>query len=200
MHPQRQALHNELHARPSLYFDEPAHVFHLAFLGEEAQCNALLKKFCPDPFDLDAAQGITQLDGYPLKWERHAEFCTLTLVVPSSSDDLLWTSLPVALMQKIEMHLSQLINSVQIVVRGEADLDLAHYGFKDPCGSRVGGGDAVVWSDFRLSEDGSNRLLFINRCLNAYRQAPCGCNFCANLTSHQKSKRALTRATLTGPN
>jgi len=33
MHPQRQTLHNELHARPSLYFDEPAHVFHLAFLA-----------------------------------------------------------------------------------------------------------------------------------------------------------------------
>jgi uncharacterized membrane-anchored protein len=34
----------------------------------------------------------------------------------------------------------------------------------------VGGGDAVVWSDFRISEDGSNHLLFINRRLNAYRQ------------------------------
>jgi uncharacterized membrane-anchored protein len=39
MHPQRQTLHNELHARPSLYFDEPAHVFHLAFLGGDLECN-----------------------------------------------------------------------------------------------------------------------------------------------------------------
>lgn len=66
------------------------------------------------------------------------------------------------------MHLPKLISSVQIVVRGEAELDHARYDFKDP-GSFVGGGDAVVWSDFRLSEEGNNRLLFINRRLNAYR-------------------------------
>ncbi len=170
MHPQRQTLHNELHARPSLYFDEPAHVFHLAFLGGEPQCNALLERCCPTPIDPHAAQGITRLDGHALKWERHAEFFTLTLVVTSSSDDLSWTSLPEVLAQKIDAHLPQLINSVQIVVRGEAGLDLASYGFKDPCGSCVGGGDAVVWSDFRLSEDGNNHILFINRRLNAYRQ------------------------------
>ena len=170
MHPQRQTLHNELHARPSLYFDEPAHVFHLAFLGGEPECNALLERCCPAPIDPHAAQGITQLDGHALKWERHAEFFTLTLVVTSSCDDLSWTSLPEVLAQKVEAHLPQLINSVQIVVRGEAGLDLAGYGFKDPCGSCVGGGDAVVWSDFRLSEDGNNHILFINRRLNAYRQ------------------------------
>ena len=170
MHPQRQTLHNELHARPSLYFDEPAHVFHLAFLGGEPQCNALLERCCPTPIDPHAAQGITRLDGHALKWERHAEFFTLTLVVTSSSDDLSWTSLPEVLAQKIDAHLPQLINSVQIVVRGEAGLDLAGYGFKDPCGSCVGGGDAVVWSDFRLSADGDNHILFVNRRLNAYRQ------------------------------
>jgi uncharacterized membrane-anchored protein len=170
MHPQRQTLHNELHARPSLYFDEPAHVFHLAFLGGAPECNALLERCCPAPIDPHAAQGITQLDGHALKWERHAEFFTLTLVVTSSCDDLSWTSLPEVLAQKVKAHLPQLINSVQIVVRGEAGLDLAGYGFKDPCGSCVGGGDAVVWSDFRLSEDGNNHILFINRRLNAYRQ------------------------------
>lgn len=170
MHPQRQTLHNELHARPSLYFDEPAHVFHLAFLGGEPECNALLERCCPAPIDPHAAQGITRLDGHALKWERHAEFFTLTLVVTSSCDDLSWTSLPEVLAQKVEAHLPQLINSVQIVVRGEAGLDLAGYGFKDPCGSCVGGGDAVVWSDFRLSEEGNNHILFINRRLNAYRQ------------------------------
>lgn len=170
MHPQRQTLHNELHARPSLYFDEPAHVFHLAFLGGEQACNTLLQDCCPATFDLTAAQGITQLNGHALKWERHAEFFTLTLVVTSSSNDLSWTSLPEVLAQKVDAYLPQLINSVQIVVRGEAGLDIAGYGFKDPCGSCLGGGDAVVWSDFRLCEDGSNHLLFINRRLNAYRQ------------------------------
>ncbi|POF43752.1 hypothetical protein B0D71_02765 [Pseudomonas laurylsulfativorans] len=170
MHPLRQRLHNELHARPSLYFDEPAHVFHLAFLGSDQECCAFLENCCRGPLDLNAAQGITQLDGHALKWERHAEFFTLTLVVTSSGDDLSWTSLPEVLAQKVEAHLPQLINSVQIVVRGEAHLDLSRYGFKDSSGSCVGGGDAMVWSDFRLSEDGNNHILFVNRRLNAYRQ------------------------------
>lgn len=145
-------------------------MFHLAFLGSEQVCNAFLQDCCLAGLDLTAVQGITQLDGHALKWERHAEFFTLTLVVTSSSDELSWTALPDVLAQKIQAHLPALINSVQIVVRGEAQLELSRYGFKDPCGSCVGGGDAVVWSDFRISEDGSNHLLFINRRLNAYRQ------------------------------
>ncbi|MBL0844668.1 DUF3422 domain-containing protein [Pseudomonas mediterranea] len=170
MHPQRKALHNELHARPSLYFDEPAHVFHLAFVGDSAQCTTLLERLCPADVLDQAAQGITRIDGYPLKWERHAEFFTLTLVVPASSHELQWSTLPECLARGIEGHARQIINSVQVVVRSEDGLDLSGYGFKDPCGSSVGGGDAMVWSDFRLTEDGTNRFLFINRRLNAYRQ------------------------------
>jgi len=170
MHPLRQSLHNELHARPSLYFKDPANVFHLAFLGNEQECNTFLQNCCPDSLDLNAAQGITQLEGHALKWERHAEFFTLTLVITSASDELSWIELPEALARKVEMHLPTLINSVQIVVRGEVGLDLPRYGFKDPSGSCVGGGDAVVWSDFRISDEGSTHMLFVNRRLNAYRQ------------------------------
>ncbi len=170
MHPQRTALHNELHARPSLYFDGPAHVFHLALLGGDAACAALLQRCCPDALDTAAAQGITRLDGHPFKWERHTEFFTLTLVVPCTAADTEWQTLPPVLAEAIAPQAAQVINAVQVLVRDEQELDLPHYGFKDPCGSCVGGGDAVVWSDFRLTEDGTNRFLFINRRLNAYRQ------------------------------
>ncbi|MEN5304009.1 DUF3422 domain-containing protein [Pseudomonas sp. TWI628] len=170
MHPQRTALHNELHARPSLYFDGPAHVFHLALLGGDAACAALLQRCCPQAIDAEAAQGITRLDGHPFKWERHTEFFTLTLVVPCSAADTEWHTLPPVLAEAIAPQAAQVINAVQVLVRDEQDLDLPRYGFKDPCGSCVGGGDAVVWSDFRLTEDGTNRFLFINRRLNAYRQ------------------------------
>lgn len=169
MHPQRTALHNELHARPSLYFDAPAHVFHLAFIGGQQHCNELLQRCCPGAADTDAVQGISRFDGCPFKWERHSEFFTLTLVQPSASADPHWSGLPPALASAIEPYREHLINAMQLVVREEPGLDLARYGFKDPSGSSVGGGDAVVWSDFRLDEDGVNRLLFVNRRLNAYR-------------------------------
>jgi uncharacterized membrane-anchored protein len=170
MHPQRIALHNELHARPSLYFDGPAHVFHLALLGGHAACQSLLQRCCAEAPDPGAAQGITTLHGHPFKWERHTEFFTLTLVVPCADHDIDWQSLPEVLAKAIAPQAAQVINSVQVLVRDEQALDLPRYGFKDPCGSCVGGGDAVVWSDFRLTEDGTNRFLFINRRLNAYRQ------------------------------
>lgn len=170
MHPQRTALHNELHARPSLYFDGPAHVHHLAVLGGNAACTTLLQRCCPDTLDAQQAQGITVLDGQPFKWERHTEFFTLTLVVPCNLDAPQWQPLPQVLADALAPQAAQIINAVQIVVRDERDLELQAYGFKDPCGSCVGGGDAVVWSDFRLDSEGTNRFLFINRRLNAYRQ------------------------------
>ncbi|MBN3862543.1 DUF3422 domain-containing protein [Pseudomonas frederiksbergensis] len=172
MHPQRLPLHNELHARPSLYFDEPAQVFHLAFLANDGQCDTLLSRCCPGPVDPQAAQGITELQGHALKWERHAEFLTLTLVVPSSSHEPFWSQPPKALMDRVEPFMQHVINAVQIVVRNDTSFagDLSVYGFKDPCGSCIGGGDATVWSDFRLSADGTNRFLFVNKRLNAYRQ------------------------------
>ena len=172
MHPLRHTLHNELHARPSLYFSEPAYVFHLAIMGNEDERQALLDSLYPEPVDDEAPQGITRLDGHWLKWERHAEFFTLTYVVPTTSDSPHWIALPEALAAKISPYTQLLINSVQIVVRNKQSWggDHTEYGFKDPCGSSIGGGDAAVWSDFRLSEGGENRFLFINHHLNAYRQ------------------------------
>ena len=172
MHPLRHALHNELHARPSLYFSEPAYVFHLAIMGSEVQRQALLDSLYTEPVGDDLPQGIIRLDGHWLKWERHAEFFTLTYVVTAITDMPGWSSLPDALAAKITPYTQLLINSVQIVVRNKHSWggDHAEYAFKDPCGSSIGGDDAAVWSDFRLSECGENRFLFINHHLNAYRQ------------------------------
>ncbi|WP_223515228.1 DUF3422 domain-containing protein [Pseudomonas sp. GL-R-26] len=172
MHPLRHTLHDELHARPSLYFSEPAYVFHLAVMGSDNERQALLNSLYDEPVSGEIPQGITRLDEHWLKWERHAEFFTLTYVVTANTVRPHWTSLPEALAAKISPYTQLLINSVQIVVRNHDSWegDHAAYGFKDPCGSSIGGGDAAVWSDFRLSECGENRFLFINTHLNAYRQ------------------------------
>ena len=88
---------------------------------------------------------------------------------PSNDSAPDWSALPAALAEAIAPYREQMINAMQVLVREEDGLQLARYGFKDPSGSSVGGGDAVVWSDFRLDEQGNNRLLFVNRRLNAYR-------------------------------
>ncbi|TFH86921.1 DUF3422 family protein [Billgrantia azerbaijanica] len=174
MHPQRERLHNELHARPSIYFAEPAHVHHYAFLDEAGDCDAMLARIAeatgstPPP---DAVQGIETLDGLTLKWERHTEFLTLTLLVPKPADGELWPAPPPLLATIIEGHEKALISATLVLVESEASWlgKTDAYGFTDPAGSHVGGGDATVWSDFRLAPDGVNRLLMVNRALNDFR-------------------------------
>jgi uncharacterized membrane-anchored protein len=174
MHPQRTVLHNELHARPSLYFNEPAHVFHIALLDQSGVSEAVIAELAeraPAPWPAGTAQGLVQMDGGPLKWERHAEFFTLTLMLPKAANGEFWPALPLALAALIEPYRQLIINAVQILVESEQHWEghNARYGFKDPAGSHIGGGDATVWSDFQLTADGRNRILLVNRSLNAYR-------------------------------
>ena len=174
MHPLRKALHNELHSRPSIYFRDPAHVYHFAFAEADDVCDALvdrLNQAADASLASNGSQGLLRLGENTLKWERHTEFFTLTLVVPKAPGDEPWPPLPEALAQLVADHRHLLINADQVLVESEQDWagNTAHYGFKDPSGSTLGGGDAIAWSDFRLTEDGINRILLVNRRLNAYR-------------------------------
>jgi uncharacterized membrane-anchored protein len=174
MHPLRKALHNELHSRPSIYFSDPANVYHFAFADAEEVCDALvdrLNEAADAHLASNGSQALLRMGQNTLKWERHTEFFTLTLVVPRAAGDAHWPPLPTALDALVADYRHLLINADQVLVESEAHWagDVAAYGFKDPAGSTLGGGDAVAWSDFRLSEDGVNRILLVNRRLNAYR-------------------------------
>ena len=174
MHPLRNTLHNELHARPSIYFREPSHVYHLAFVDAEQACSELIEQLgalASEVLPSNGVQGLLRLGDNTLKWERHSEFFTLTLVVPRQPRDAAWPSLPTYLGDLIEAHRPALISAVQVRVEAERDWagDAQHYGFKDPAGSHLSNGDATAWSDFHLDEHGVNRLLLVNRRLNAYR-------------------------------
>ncbi|RDB43595.1 DUF3422 family protein [Halomonas sp. DQ26W] len=175
MHPQRERLHNELHARPSIYFSEPAYLHHYAFLDESGGFDAILAQLGEMTglaLDTASVQQILTFEGMTLKWERHTEFFTLTLLVPKpSSDAAHWPTPPRLLETIVEAHREALINASLVLVESEASWvgKTDAYGFNDPAGSQVGGGDATVWSDFRLTEAGVNRLLLVNHRLNAFR-------------------------------
>jgi uncharacterized membrane-anchored protein len=174
MHPQRARLHNELHARPSIHFEEPAHLHHYAFLdtdGLAADILGRLSEITGKSPDTEAAQEVIDLGGQVLKWERHTEFFTLTLLVPRLGQGELWPAPPPLLAEVVARHQKVLINASLILVESEATWsgDAQTYGFRDPAGSWVGNGDASVWSDFQLTAAGVNRLLLVNRGLNAFR-------------------------------
>lgn len=174
MHPQRARLHNELHARPSIHFEASAHLHHYAFLdtgGIAADILSRLSEITGRSPDIEAAQEVIDLGGQVLKWERHTEFFTLTLLVPRLGQGELWPAPPPLLAEVVARHQQVLINASLILVESEATWggDAEAYGFRDPAGSWVGNGDATVWSDFQLTAAGVNRLLLVNRELNAYR-------------------------------
>jgi len=173
MHLQRNALHNELHARPSMYFDAPAQVFHLAFLDEDDAAQSIIRALCDrhvalaDPLQ---PQGEFPVGDALLKWERHTEFLTLTLVSPGAQAGP-WPALPAVLAQVAEDHSSLLINADQVCVESESSWrgNLESYGFQDPVGSVLDDGKATVWSDLRLNGNGLNRMLVLNRQLDGRR-------------------------------
>ncbi len=174
MHPQRARLHNELHARPSIYFEEPAHLHHYAFLDDDDIAADILGRVAEvvgKTPDVEAAQEILELGDQTLKWERHTEFFTLTLLVPKPARGEFWPSPPPLLAEVAAEHSRSLINASLILVEAETawDGDAEAYGFRDPAGSSLGDGDATVWSDFRLTAAGVNRLLLVNHGLNAFR-------------------------------
>ncbi|MFW3616597.1 DUF3422 domain-containing protein [Billgrantia antri] len=174
MHSQRERLHNELHARPSIYFSEPAHLYHYAFLAD-AQAHAELLIHLGEAtglaFDNDAVQQILTLDDKVLKWERHTEFSTLTVMVPKAAGVEPWAAPPAWLAPVVESQSDALINATLVLVEGDDAWrgSAEAYGFTDPAGSQVGGGDATIWGDFRLDAGGYTRLLLLNHGLNAFR-------------------------------
>jgi len=174
MHPLRKSLHDELHARPSIYFDGPAHVYHFALLDDGASIDGIIRQLdelADNPSRGAHRHGLLRIAGYAFKWERHTEFLSLTWVVSRAPEIPHWVEPPQPLQGLLDAHRELIINAVVVLVEGpqSAAGDPAAYGFKDPAGSHIGGGDATVWSDFRLSEQGYSRILLVNRALNAYR-------------------------------
>ena len=87
--PNRFLIHNEVHARPSATFSLPAMVIYLAVLNHKVSRNDEYAHLCwlPNQQDLsvDMMKGNflrLQLADYSIKWERHTEFTSYTIVQP----------------------------------------------------------------------------------------------------------------------
>lgn len=164
-HPLRRVLHNELHARPSLYFDGDRDVWHIAYTGASGApaTPPALSLTSDDTKEPSATHKIVSFGGGQLKWERHTEFLTLTLVTEAANRP----TPPIELLQICQQIDGEMIAAIRIKVRaGEAPEDRPG---RESVASQVGGGDAEVHSNFRLSDAGFVEMHLYNRNLNAYR-------------------------------
>ena len=184
-HPQRAALHNEVHARPPQALSAPLAISHVVMLCDAAQRDAsrehlttLLRDHhlpLPDP---QSSHLRMELGPFHIRWELHTEFVTWTFMCPLAVDHLDgheperaidavprdWLSaLPGQCLSSLHLWVlpSQALGEPpQLKPMLREDTLLA---------SSVAGDVAEVYTDFALHADGFSRMVLLAGALSPRR-------------------------------
>ncbi len=184
-HPQRFVLHNEVHARAPFILNLPVRASHLALLlsidekqKEREHLIKLCERFGVAPPENDADHYAATFNSFQIRWEQHGEFSTYSFYVHDTPNDLFSDSA----LKKVPVDwLSQLTG--QIIVASHAAVVFAedisyqettdlstlsdHFAGNPVIGSKVTGGAASVFTDFRIHVDGFSRFLIVNNALRS---------------------------------
>ncbi len=180
--PQRLPLHDEVHARPPARIHLPALVVFIAVLNEgvsrEQECEHL--RLLPGQEGLtlqDLAGSFLRLRfaDHMLKWERHTEFTRYVLTQPlpagvglgtQQPDLMAGLALPTQWLNRIP---GRTVAAVQLAML-QHDLDDPHaalalgqawFGGRTVVASLLGNGHSMAVTNFRIREDGFERMLVI---------------------------------------
>ncbi|TXI00224.1 MAG: DUF3422 family protein [Rhizobium sp.] len=158
----------ELHARPSIYFEGPAFVEHVALMPLNS---AEFARGLPSASEEDDASPAVRT-----QVEYHTEFVTVTRVTPIDGEVRDWpatTTTTSDFAAIAGLSSVQLICRMGILVTGKAPAELGpilkDLGFGDTAASSIAGGAAQVCSDFRVRPDHTSRIILFNNELNSYR-------------------------------
>jgi uncharacterized membrane-anchored protein len=187
-YPQRQALHNEIHARPPESITPPAAVSHVVMLaspGERMASRAhlaelLRNQHLPMP---DAASTHLRMDlgQYRLRWEMHTEFVTWTftrqLDSMLSADQPLPTASQVVPQEWLAALPGQCLASVHVwalpnkTTNTERSDELVKQVMHEDTlvASTVADGYAEVYTDFAIHADGFSRILLLTGSISTRR-------------------------------
>jgi uncharacterized membrane-anchored protein len=179
-HPLRDALYDELHARPFPVISTPQQISHLAFKttpGEQNRAFDLLCDLCrrysvnhPAP---EAVSFQQDLGKFTVRWERHLEFYALTLQRPVPCGPEPFAS-PVLTLLPADWLASlpgQAVAAFHLVL-DDGHLDLGSEALartfegQQVIASRPKEGKAFLCTAFRLHSDGFGRFIFQNRGLS----------------------------------
>jgi uncharacterized membrane-anchored protein len=179
--PQRADLHDEVHARPTARIRTPALVTYVAVINakvsREAEWRHLQKLPGQDQLpqsSLDSNFVRLRLGDHSLKWERHTEFTSYSVIQPLPRPSLLTLPQeelpPVAVGQEWLAQIPGLtMAALQLaLVEGELDdpqaalaLGRLWFGGRDVVASLMGHGHSCVVTDFSRTECGFERMLVI---------------------------------------
>ena len=185
-HPQRLALHNEVHARPPEPMQSPMAVAHVVMWVDRESAVAsrthlarlLHDHHLPAP---DAHTNHVRMDlgAFRLRWELHTEFVSWTFMRPIV-DPQFATATPVTAIQAVpQQWLSQLPGEclarvhVWLLASSTHDMHavLPHVLHEDTLvASTVADGHGEVYTDFQLHPDGYGRMVLWAGSLTPRRQ------------------------------
>ena len=176
-HPQRIALADEVHARPSEPLATPSRATYVAMLVEPAERQAErahLAVLCGAhgvaPPAASASQFSASLGVITFKWERHGEFSGYTFVTLGSSPQAFSEPptglLPVGWLRAVPGRTIVAAHGKLLAEPASGtgpEFLAAHFGDHVVVGSEVGDGAGKVFTDFRIHADGCSRFLVVDR-------------------------------------
>lgn len=178
-HPERFALSNELHARPFPEIQAPCRAVHLSVISDEgaerdpeldwAHLTSLLDRYGAQHPAPGASHYFGQLGTVSLKWERHTEFVSYTLFADGLADPPFdgstvkifpddWLAAAPG-----KVLTSALVRCERVASLEEAESKLIemtprHFASESLAAARVVDDSALVFSDFRIHEQGQVRI------------------------------------------
>lgn len=165
-HAQRRGLAGEVHARPYEMLSAPVRASQLAMVhadpdAERAHLARLLASHGAEPPGDGAGYFIRDLGGLRLRWERHSEFSTYTVMRFDPFDDgFAATALDLIPADWLEALPGEAMTAVHVLVAKELPADLGPlFDGNSLVGSKVLWGAGEAWTDFRLHADGFSRVV-----------------------------------------
>jgi uncharacterized membrane-anchored protein len=176
-HPQRVALHNEIHARPPEPMAAPLAISHLVMLGDAAEREAsrahlaalLRDHHLPLP-DAQSTHLRMDLGSFRLRWELHTEFVTWSfsraIDAAGFGDREPATAIESVPQQWLAALPGQLLAGLHLWVvpaRGAGSDFLFRHVLREDgvIASRVADGQGEVYTDFALHADGFSRMVLL---------------------------------------
>lgn len=174
-HPMRAALTQEMHVRRLPPLRIPGHVLQIVTLlregPKEAERHIAEAPGCEPPAP-GARYHRGRIGGVDFVWERHTEFCTYTLLAEGRTEALfsekLFGEVDPAWLQAIPGEIIRACHVVFIREKSRRSAATMTSGFAEDslvC-CDLGEGAARMYSDFRLHDEGSGRLLIVDRSLS----------------------------------
>lgn len=182
-HPQRQALNDEVHARPPEPLAAPLRASYVALLGDAAQREAALDavrdlarsggaEALPEP---GATHYSADLGAFRIRWERHGEFTRFMVVAPGAAEDPFAepaaSVLPPDWLAALPGEVVAAVHAAFVPDGGAGAADMPdldalsarHFAGNQLIGGGIVGGRGRAFADFRIHPDGFGRLLVLDR-------------------------------------